>query len=151
MAKSSLAFLLLLACVSSAAAGDLLERIPDTIHKWKVVKQTLSDDEKRLDVEIENQTGIFPAIVRWNYPKCEQVTLTMPGIGACEGMSITPSETEEEKKKRPEGFPLSIDLKSTKGVKIDVNPKGVTIVFTGEGLRALAGGGRFQYIDYYRR
>lgn len=136
-------------------AGELLQRWPESKHDWRIVEQSTSADGKSLTVVISVPGGIFPAAMRLDDPKIEKVTLRLQNIRMAEGISFHPLKAMPAAKeivwKDAELEPGEHELTKVMGFKVTADAQDQVLEFTGKAVELLRRGGRFQFIDAYRR
>jgi hypothetical protein len=147
--------LLLLVCAQVCAAGELIQRWPDSKHDWRIVEQATSADGKTYAVVISVPGGIFPAAILLEDPKIEKVTLRLLNIRMAEGISFHPLKaaprTDKVVWKDAEFESGEHELKKVTGFRVTADAQDQVLEFTGKALELLRRGGRFQFIDAYRR
>lgn len=147
--------LLLLYCTEICRADEFMQRWPNSKHEWRIVEQSTSTDGKLLTVVISVPGGIFPAAMRLDDPMIEKVTLRLQNIRMAEGISFHPLKNVPVAKeiiwKDAELEPGEHELTKVMGFKVTADAQDQVLEFTGKALELLRRGGRFQFIDAYRR
>jgi hypothetical protein len=142
-------------CTNNVMAADLMERWPESKHEWRVVEQSTSADGKAQTVVVSVPGGIFPAAIRLQDPKIDRVILRLQNIRMTEGISFQAFKAVPAAKeivwKDAELEPMSNDLKTIAGFTVTAQGKDQVLEFTDKALDLLRRGGRFQFIDAYRR
>lgn len=147
--------IILLLTFGKCSAGEFMQRWPGSRHEWHIVEQTTSADGKALTVVIAVPGGIFPAAMRLEDAKIDKVTLRLQNIRMAEGISfhaLKPlpagqgGDWKDAQLEAGEG-----NLKNVAGFKNGPDGMDYVLEFTDKALELLRRGGRFQFIDAYRR
>lgn len=148
-------FVMMFCFANTTMAAELMERWPESKHEWRVVEQSTSPDGKTQNVVVSVPGGIFPAAMRLQDPKIDRVTLRLQNIRMSESISFQALKAVPAAKevvwKEVELEPSTDDLKSIAGFKITAQGQDQVLEFTDKALELLRRGGRFQFIDAYRR
>jgi len=151
----AIAVLIFLCLFPVCRAGELLQRWPGSQHDWRVTAQTTSADGKELAVIITVPGGIFPAAMRLEEPKVQKVTLRLQNIASAEGITFTALKPllagQDLVWKEAELEARAHELKTVAGFKVTADKTDLVLEFTDKSLELLRRGGRFQFIDAYRR
>lgn len=116
----------------------LVQKMNKADNACKIVDQSISKDEKQGEVVFDNPRGIFRCQVTLGKTPFESVTFVIRDTRHWEGISIRPTNGQ------------AIDLKPLDGISIQSVKRDCVIRFERAALKALRGGGTFQFIDQYR-